>query len=88
MRTTREVARELNISPAALRQHIAAGNMPQPKRRAGMLYLWSADEIETARLALSQPGRRQPRYVVDALPAAVQDGVTHEGQAAQGAQRA
>jgi hypothetical protein len=67
MKTTKEVAYELNIKPAALRQHIAAGNILTPKRRAGLMYLWTSKEIEIARQVLSEPGRRQPRYVSRAL---------------------
>ncbi|MCP4256639.1 MAG: hypothetical protein GY774_03820 [Planctomycetes bacterium] len=67
MKTTKEVAQELNIKPAALRQHIASGNIAKPKRRAGMLFLWTLKEIKVARQVLSQPGRRQSRYVVQAL---------------------
>ena len=67
MKTTREVAQELNIKPAALRQHIAAGNIAKPKRRAGLVFLWTPKEITAACHVLSQPGRRQPRYVAQAL---------------------
>jgi len=74
MKTTKEVAAELNIRPAALRQHIAAGNIVAPKQRAGLLFLWTAEEIESARQVLSQSGRRRPRYVVQAL----QQGVNND----------
>ena len=67
MKVTKEVAAELDIKPAALRQHIAAGNIATPKRRAGLVFLWTTKEIEAARKALSEPGRRRPRYVVQAL---------------------
>ncbi len=67
MKTTKEVAYQLNIRPAALRQHIAAGNIATPQRRAGMMFLWSSKEIELASQVLSEPGRRQFRYVVKAL---------------------
>ena len=67
MKTTKEVAQQLNIKPAALRQHIAGGNIAKPKRRVGLMFLWTAKEIELARQVLSEPGRRQPRYVVQAL---------------------
>ena len=67
MQTTREVARELGVTPGALRQHIAAGNIDQPKRRAGMMFLWTPAEIKAARLDLSAPGRRRPRYVAESL---------------------
>ncbi len=67
MKTTKEVAQELNIKPAALRQHIASGNIAIPKRRAGSVFLWTAKEIELACQRLSEPGRRRPRYVAQAL---------------------
>ena len=67
MKTTREVAIELRISPTALRQHIAAGNVATPRKGAGMMFLWALAEIEAAKTALAQPGRRRPRYVADAL---------------------
>jgi len=67
MKTTKQVAQELNIKPAALRQHIAAGNIVTPKLRAGLVFLWTAKEIESARQALSEPGRRRPRYVAQSL---------------------
>jgi len=67
MKTTKEVAEKLGISPAALRAHIAAGNVARPERRAGMMFLWTAAEIEAARRSLSVPGRRRPRYVAEAL---------------------
>jgi predicted transcriptional regulator len=67
MKTTRETAAELAITPAALRQHLAAGNVKPPRRRAGMMFLWTAGEIEAARLALESPGRRRPRYMARAL---------------------
>jgi len=72
MKTTREVAIELGISPAALRQHMAQGNIAAPKRRAGLLFLWEIAEVEAAHEALSQPGRRRPRYVAEALKNAPQ----------------
>jgi len=73
MRTTREVARELGVTPGALRQHIAAGNVARPKRRAGMMFLWTPAEIEAARRSLCVPGRRRPRYVAEALDQGVTD---------------
>lgn len=73
MKTTREVAEELELSPAALRQHIAAGHIARPKRRAGLLFLWTPDEVAAAQAALSKPGRRRPRYVVDALAEGASD---------------
>ncbi len=67
MRTTKEVAQELGISAAALRAHVAAGNVVAPRRRVGIMFLWTAAEVEAARQALAVPGRRRPRYLVDAL---------------------
>lgn len=67
MKTTREVAEALGLTPAALRQHIAAGNVARPKRRAGMMFLWTEEEVEAAARSLSVPGRRRPRYVAEAL---------------------
>jgi hypothetical protein len=67
MRTTREVAGELGISAAALRAHMATGNVLPPKRRAGLMFLWTRAEIEAARLALDVPGRRRPHYMTKAL---------------------
>lgn len=67
MRTTREVAGELGISTAALRAHIGTGNVAPPKRRAGLMFLWTRAEIEAARVALSVPGRRRPHYMAKAL---------------------
>ena len=67
MKTTREVGEELNMGPAALRQHIHSGNIAAPKHRAGMVYLWTSSEIELARQQLNMPGRRRPRYVAGAL---------------------
>lgn len=74
MKTTKEVAAELNIKPASLRQHIASGNIAAPKRRAGLVFLWTAEEIKLARQVLSEPGRRHPRYVVQALSKGVGNG--------------
>ena len=67
MKTTREVAEQLGISPAALRAHLASGNVARPERRAGLMFLWTRDEIEAAARSLSVPGRRRPRYVAEAL---------------------
>lgn len=67
MKTTRQVAMELGLAPAALRHHIAAGNVAPPATRAGLLFLWTATEIEAARVALNQPGRRRARYVVRSM---------------------
>ena len=67
MKSTREVAAELNISAAALRQHISKGHVATPARRAGMMFLWADEEIDAARVALAVPGRRRPRYVAAAL---------------------
>jgi DNA-binding transcriptional MerR regulator len=73
METTKEVASLLGISPAALRAHLSAGNVPQPQRRAGLMFLWTREEIEAARLALGVPGRRRPRYMAEALGEAHND---------------
>ena len=67
METTKEVAKRLGISAAALRAHIATGNVLPPRRRAGLMFLWTRVEIEAARLALSVPGRRRPHYMAKAL---------------------
>jgi hypothetical protein len=67
MKTTKEAARQLGLSAAALRAHIAACNVTPPKRRAGLMFLWTRAEIEAARLALNVPGRRRPRYMAKAL---------------------
>lgn len=67
MKTTKEVAKQLGFSPAALRAHMAAGNVAPPKRRAGLMFLWTPAEIEAARQALNQVGRRRPRYMAKAL---------------------
>ena len=67
MKTTKEAAKQLGVLAAALRAHIAAGNVVPPRRRAGMMFLWTRAEIEAARLALSVPGRRRPRYMAKAL---------------------
>ena len=69
MKTTKEAARQLGVAAAALRAHIAAGNVTPPKRRAGLMFLWTRAEIEAARLALSVPGRRRPHYMAKALAA-------------------
>lgn len=61
MKTTRQVALELKIGPAALRAHIGAGHVRPPTRRVGPAYLWTAREIEAARQALAVPGRRRTR---------------------------
>ena len=67
METTKEAARQLGLSAAALRAHIAAGNVTPPKRRAGLMFLWTPEEIAAARAALSEPGRRRPHYMAKAL---------------------
>ena len=74
METTKEVAEQLGISAAALRAHIATGNVLPPKRRAGLMFLWTRAEIEAARLALNVPGRRRPHYMAKALAEEVRHG--------------
>jgi hypothetical protein len=73
MKTTREVAAEIGIAPAALRAHLAAGNVQPPQRRAGLMFLWTAAEIDSARRALGEPGRRRPHYMAKALAKAERD---------------
>ena len=62
MKSTREVSRELNISPAALRAHIASGHVQVPTRRIGLSFLWTELEVEAARQALAIPGRRRSHW--------------------------
>ena len=62
MKSTREVSNELKISPAALRAHIASGNIQEPARRIGLSFVWIEPEIEAARKALALPGRRRSHW--------------------------
>lgn len=67
MLSTRDVAARLELTPAALRQHIYNGNVAAPDRRIGGAMVWSEAEAEAAARALRAPGRRRPRYTVQAL---------------------
>jgi hypothetical protein len=63
MKSTREAAKNLNISAAALRAHTAAGHVKAPTRRVGLSYLWSEREIEAARQELLNMEGRRTRAV-------------------------
>jgi hypothetical protein len=62
MKTTREVAAELGMEPAALRFHLSAGHVRPPGRRVGLAFVWSDEEVEAAKKTLANPDRRRPRY--------------------------
>ena len=74
MKSTREVAKELNISPAGLRAHIAAGHVQAPARRIGLSFLWAEREVEAARQALAVPGRRRSHWFTNSTAELVTTG--------------